>query len=74
MRAYQVAALNRGFTPTDDETASAASMIAQTAGNNGAIDASRAAIATNLIEWATACAAREQGRATMIAQTDNASN
>ncbi len=74
LRAHQVVPLNQGFTPTDDETASAESIIAETEGNSGAIDASRAAIATNLIERAAACAAREQGRATVIAQTDNASN
>jgi hypothetical protein len=33
------------------------------------IDASRAAIAANLIAWAEACKKREQGRATVVAQT-----
>jgi citrate lyase subunit beta/citryl-CoA lyase len=74
MRAHQVAALNQGFTPADEEVASAKAMIAAAAGNSGAIDASRTAIATNLIEWAAACAAREQGRATVNAQTANSSN
>jgi citrate lyase subunit beta/citryl-CoA lyase len=80
MRAHQVAALNQGFTPTDDETAHAESVMAAFAegrDNGGAsmhmdgefIDASRAAIAANLIAWAEACARREQGRATVTAQT-----
>jgi citrate lyase beta subunit len=80
MRAHQVAALNQGFTPTDDETAHARSVIAAFAkerANGGTsmhmhgeiIDAARAAIAENLITWAAACAGREQGRATVVAQT-----
>jgi citrate lyase beta subunit len=77
MRANQVAALNQGFTPTDSETASAKSALAAPAeaqGNGSVIDASRAAIAANLLAWATACAAREQGRATVVAQTDSVAN
>ena len=85
LRAHQVAALNQGFSPTDGETAHAASVIAAFAAarNNGEsngrvdgafIDTSRAAIAAGLIEWAAACEAREQSRAAVIAQTDNASN
>ena len=80
MRAHQVAALNQGFTPTDDETTHARSVIAAFAkerANGGTsmhmhgeiIDAARAAIAANLIAWAAACAGREQGRATVAAQT-----
>jgi citrate lyase subunit beta/citryl-CoA lyase len=77
MRANQAAALNQGFTPTTSETASAESVLAAppaAQGNGGLIDTSRAAIAANLIAWAAACTAREQGRATVITQTDNASN
>lgn len=77
MRANQVAALNQGFTPTASETASAEQVLAAPAtaqGNGGVIDASRAAIAANLLAWAAACTAREQGRATVVAQADNAAN
>lgn len=74
MRAHQVAALNQGFTPTDDEITSARAMLATAAGDSGTIDASRAAIAANLIEWSAACTAREQGRATVVAQTADGSN
>jgi citrate lyase beta subunit len=80
MRAHQVAALNQGFTPTDDDTAHARSVIAAFAkerANGGTsiymhgeiIDAARAAIAENLLAWAAACAGREQGRTTVVAQT-----
>jgi citrate lyase beta subunit len=80
MRAHQVAALNQGFTPTDKETAHARSVIAAFArgrDNGGAsihmhgevIDAARVAIAENLLAWAAACAGREQGRATVVTQT-----
>ena len=80
MRAHQVAALNQGFTPTDKEIAHARSVIAAFAkgrGNSGAsmhmhgevIDAARVSIAQNLISWAAACAVREQGRATVAAQS-----
>jgi citrate lyase subunit beta / citryl-CoA lyase len=83
MRAHQVAALNQGFTPTGGETARAEAMIAAFYGaqDNGKssvsldgefIDASRAATAANLIAWAAACEAREQGRATVTAQTEGA--
>jgi citrate lyase subunit beta/citryl-CoA lyase len=79
MRAHQVAALNRGFTPTADEITRARSIIAAFAkgSDNGSssihldgeiIDAARAAIAAYLIEWAAACDKREQGRATVVAQ------
>lgn len=78
MRAYQVAALNQGFTPTEAETARAQSAIAAFNGarDNGEssvlldgerIDASRAAIAADLISLAAACEARERGRA-IVAQ------
>jgi citrate lyase beta subunit len=84
MRAHQVAALNQGFTPTGGETARAETVIAAFYGaqDNGKssvsldgefIDASRAALASNLIDWAAACEAREQGRATVTAQTEGAS-
>ena len=84
MRAHQVAALNKGFTPTDSETTRAETVIAaySDAQHNGkssisldgeVIDASRAAIAADLIDWAAACEAREQGRAIVTAQTDTAS-
>ena len=33
------------------------------------LEASRAAIAANLIAWVAACKGREQGRATVVAQT-----
>jgi citrate lyase beta subunit len=80
MRTHQVPALNRGFTPTDEEIAQAESVLAActaTRTNGSArvpkdgtvIDASRAAIAANLIAWAEACKKREQGRATVVAQT-----
>ena len=80
MRAHQVAALNKGFTPTDAEIAQAESVLAacvaaQANGGAGAhphgtiINTSRAAIAAHLIAWATACKEREQGRATVVAQT-----
>lgn len=79
MRAHQVAALHQGFTPSDAEIARAESTIAAFAASrddhhtsvhtNGAvIDAAHAAIAANLIDWATACQGREQGRATVVAQ------
>ena len=79
MRAYQVAALNQGFTPTEAETAWAQSAIstfaaARDRGQTSAflggerIDASRAAIATGLLAWAAACEARERGRA-IVAKT-----
>ena len=80
MRAHQVAALNTGFSPTDEEIAHAESVLAACAAAraNGdasmhqdgtVLDASRAAIAANLIAWAAACKGREQGRATVVAQT-----
>lgn len=80
MRAHQVAALNKGFTPTAEETAQAESVMAAFAAarTNGSAsvpsdstvsDASRAAIAAHLIAWAAACKGREQGRATVVAQT-----
>jgi citrate lyase subunit beta/citryl-CoA lyase len=79
MRAHQVAALNQGFTPTDDDIAHARSVIAAFARrrDNGSasrhmhgevIDAAHAAIAQHLIAWAEACAGREQGRTTVAAQ------
>lgn len=79
MRAHQVAALNRGFTPTTDEIVRARSVIAAFAKgrDNGSssihldgevIDAARTAIAAHLVEWAAACDKREQGRATVVAQ------
>jgi citrate lyase subunit beta/citryl-CoA lyase len=79
MRTHQVSALNKGFTPTDEEIAQAESvLVACTAARaNGAgvskdgtrIDASRAAMAANLIASAEACQKREQGRAMVVAQT-----
>lgn len=80
MRTHQVAALHKGFTPTDEEIAQAESVLAAFAearANGGGsvrtdgavIDASRTAIAANLIAWVTACTKREQGRATVVAQT-----
>jgi citrate lyase subunit beta/citryl-CoA lyase len=80
MRPHQVPALNKGFTPTDEEVAQAESVLAAWAaaraddgasvGQDGTvIDAARAAIAAHLIAWATACKKREQGRATVLAQT-----
>jgi citrate lyase subunit beta/citryl-CoA lyase len=85
MRAYQVAALNQGFTPTDAETAHATSIIAALAerqDNVGIglpldgefVDASRAAIAADLLAWAAACESREQGRATVMAQGQTTSH
>lgn len=77
MRANQVASLNQGFTPTDSETANAESVLAaspEAPGNGSVIDASRTAIAANLLDWAAVCTAREQGRAMVLAQADNASN
>jgi citrate lyase subunit beta / citryl-CoA lyase len=79
MRTHQVAALNKGFTPTDEEIAQAESVLAAFAearANGGSvrtdgtvIDASHTAIAANLIAWVTACTKREQDRATVVAQT-----
>ena len=80
MRAYQIAALNQGFTPTDEETAHATSVLAAFAAaqaegsastrlDGEVIDATRAATAANLITWGDLCARREQGRATVVAQT-----
>lgn len=80
MRPHQVPALNKGFIPTDEEIVQAESVLAAYAAardNDGAsagedgkvIDVSRAAIAANLIAWAMACKKREQGRATVVAQT-----
>ena len=80
MRTHQVPALQTGFTPTDEETAEAESVLAACAaarahggvsiGNDGTVlDASRAAIAANLIAWAVACKQRDQGRATVLTQT-----
>jgi citrate lyase subunit beta/citryl-CoA lyase len=80
MRPHQVPALNKGFTPTDVEIAQAESVLAAwtaAQANDGAsarkdgtvLNASRAAIAANLIAWAAACKKREQGRATVVAQT-----
>jgi len=73
MRAHQVAALNRGFTPTDEEIAHAESVLVACAvaqGKDGTgLEASRAAIAAHLIAWAAACQGREQGRATVVAQS-----
>jgi citrate lyase subunit beta/citryl-CoA lyase len=84
MRAHQVAALNQGFTPTSGETARAETVLAAFYGarDHGTssvsldgefIDVSRAATAANLIAWAAACEAREQGRAIVTAQTEGAS-
>lgn len=80
MRAYQVAALNQGYTPTDEETAQATAVMAafaaaQVEGSGSAcldgevIDATRVAIASNLIAWGEACARREHGKETVVAQT-----
>jgi citrate lyase subunit beta/citryl-CoA lyase len=80
MRAHQVAALNKGFTPSADEIAHAESVIATCAvtRNNGGtrvridgevIDTARADIAANLIAWATWCERRDQGRATVVSRT-----
>jgi citrate lyase subunit beta/citryl-CoA lyase len=79
MRAHQVAALHQGFTPTAEETAQAQAVLAAfttrangraRAGQDGmVVDAARAAIATDLLAWAAACASREQGRATVLTQT-----
>ena len=82
MRAYQVAAMNHGFTPTTEETAHAESVLAACAaarangsgsvhGDGTVSDTSRAAIAAHLIAWATACTAREQGRTRVVAQTQS---
>ena len=79
MRAHQVAALHQGFTPTEAETTWAQSVITTfaEARDNGAasafldgerIDASRAAIAADLMTLAAACEARERGRG-IVAQT-----
>lgn len=80
LRAHQVAALNKGFTPTDEETAAARSLLAAFARGPGqgsgsgpfhgvSSDAPRAAIAAHLLAWAAACARREQGRALVTAVT-----
>ena len=81
MRAHQVAGLNTGYTPTPEETAWAESAIAAFTGardrgdtsvtvDGDVVDASRAAIASNLLAWAAACEARNQARAMVVAQTE----
>lgn len=62
LRAHQVAALNKGFTPTTAEIAQAESILA--AGTMSI----EAAIATDLLAWAAACRQREQGRTTVLGQ------
>jgi citrate lyase beta subunit len=54
MKAHQVDALNRGFTPSSDETARAGETI----------DGPRAAMASMVLEWAEACRARDRSKAT----------
>lgn len=85
MRAHQIAALNKGFTPSSDEIAGAESVIAAFAewrDNNGThvhidgerIDPARAAIAATLVDWATGCARRDQSRERAVAQARALSN
>jgi citrate lyase subunit beta/citryl-CoA lyase len=65
MRAHQVAALNAGFTPTAPETAQATAVVDAAHANGEAPDV---AIAAHLLALATACEAREQARAAVVAQ------
>lgn len=85
MRAHQVAALNRGFTPTDDEIAHAESVLAAFAERRDTgdsnmhtdgevVEAWHAAVAANLMAWATACDRREQARAAVADQARAASH
>jgi citrate lyase subunit beta/citryl-CoA lyase len=75
LQAQQVAALNQGFTPTTADIAHATAVLDTWADGRGRgvfldgayIDAAQAAIATNLLTWATACEGRERGRATALA-------
>ena len=63
MRSYQVAALNKGFTPTSDEAAEARSILS---GKDTASSPAEA-ISSNLIAWSEACAARDRARAAAAA-------
>lgn len=62
LRAHQVAALHQGFTPTAEEVARAQAVLAT---DNTSFEA---AMATDLLAWAAACAKREQGRALVSGQ------
>ena len=70
MKAHQVGAINKGFTPSADETARAGATVAAYSEatvdgkasqivDGETIDAPRAAIASNVLEWAEACQARD---------------
>ena len=68
MRPHQVDALNRGFTPSVQETAWASAAIDAFAGaravaDGETIDAPRAAIGSKVLEWAEACQTRDQTKA-----------
>ena len=73
MKAHQVGAINEGFTPSADETSSAGARAeafseatldgkATVKVDGETIDAPRAAIASNVLEWAGACRARDQSK------------
>lgn len=82
MRASQVAALNQGFTPTQQETARAQAVMsafhnrprksASVVLDGETVDSARAAIARGLVQWAEACAGRERGRAIVAAPQSTA--
>src|SRR5947209_3938233 len=83
LRTHQVAALNQGFTPTDEEITQAESVLAACAAtqvNGGASvrqddtgrDASCPGAEGNIMTWAAAGKRREPSRGTVIAQTQRA--
>ena len=74
MRAHQVAPLNQGFAPSDEEMARAKAIIdafataraegrATVVFEGEIVDAGRVAGATRLLEWAEACQARDRVKA-----------
>ena len=73
MKAHQVSAIHKGFTPSVDETAWAGATVeafseakldgkATVIVDGETIDAPRAAIASNVLEWAEACRNRDQSK------------
>ena len=66
MKAHQVDALNKGFTPSSEEATQAKQVMdGETPG------VPMAAIASGLLEWAEACDARDRSKALVTAQTDS---
>ena len=62
MRAFQVDALNRGFTPSESE------MESHTA------QATTSEISSNLVSWASACAARDEARELVRSQSQSSTD